>query len=259
MNKIEDFNRENPRPPEKAIQYLMAEGYVSGYGKRKAKWDKNGKRKTFDIFKDASGPTKNYKAAVKDLYAKGQPTWSELEDRFDAALVATAAQQKDPESGFFTSVLTELVRKKWSTWLHRFEDADLVYLGKLNDHLVAKPDLLRIIPESSIYIALDGNYKILVYLDPSAVQRTFGDETKKRMEQDTKDFYDLKPPTRAKNARTTSQLDNEERNRFKSDNCGVDHLGHWVSSPLLTAMILISVARGVLFPRTSGASPCQRK
>ncbi|KAL8899636.1 MAG: hypothetical protein Q9207_006096, partial [Kuettlingeria erythrocarpa] len=227
MSKIEDFNRKNPRPPEKAIQYVMAEGYVDGYGKLKAKWDKKGKGTKFDIFKDTSGPTKNYKAAVKNLYAKGQPTWSEIEARFDATFVATAAQEKDPESVSLSSVLTELVKKKWSGWLHRFEDANLVYLGKLNDHLVDNSGLLRVIPESSIYIALDENYKILVYLDPSAVHRTFGDETKRRMERDTKDLYDLKPPTRAKNARTTSQVDNEKRNGFKTDECGVDHLGHW--------------------------------
>lgn len=72
----------------------MAEGYVNGYGERKAKWDEKGKGGKFDIFKDSSGPTKNYKAAVKNLYAKGQPTWSEIVDQFDATLVATALRKR---------------------------------------------------------------------------------------------------------------------------------------------------------------------
>lgn len=42
MEKLEDFNSENPCPPEKTIQYTVAEIYASEYVKRNTKWDKTG-------------------------------------------------------------------------------------------------------------------------------------------------------------------------------------------------------------------------
>ncbi|KAL8920489.1 MAG: hypothetical protein Q9208_006238 [Pyrenodesmia sp. 3 TL-2023] len=225
MDKLEDFDRENPCPPQKAIQYTMAETYSYEYQKRKAKWEKTRKGAKPNEFKDNSEPKKHYIAALEDLYAKEQPAWSAIVGQFDAASANTGLQKGDPEVGTVGSVLKTIIDKKWSVW----DDADLTYLRKLNDHLVDTAGLLRVVPSSLIYIALDRNGKILIYLDPIAVQRTFGNETKLRMERDTKDLYDLKPPTRAKNVRTTSQSKNEERNGFQPDQCGVDHLGHWVS------------------------------
>ncbi|KAI4121785.1 MAG: hypothetical protein LQ338_006174 [Usnochroma carphineum] len=217
--KLEEFNSSNPCPPDRAIQYTMAEIYLEEYRKKSGK----GKEPQAD---SEWVPTKHYAQALDRLYGMGQQGWLQVASRYDQVSGTTAAQTGDHDPRSLTHFVKE-VSNRWSRWMYLFEDADHRYLSKANEYLASTPGLLRIVPESPIYIALDKKNKLLIYLDPEAVQRTFDETIKAQMESDTEALYALKPPAKQANARTLSQNQNEERNGFKKDQCGVDILGHW--------------------------------
>lgn len=100
-----------------------------------------------------------------------------------------------------------------------------------SEYLASSFGLLRSIPQTCIYIALDKNDKVLVHLDPLGVERAFGKKVKTRMERDSILFYYHKKPERNFNKRhaSTSEAGNRRRNNLLESQCGTDHYGHRVS------------------------------
>lgn len=164
---------------------------------------------------------------MTELYNKSQGGWLEVEKQFDG-IPSTITEEGDLSSGEL-NICLKGVLKKWSEWERFFEDADHIYWSEASQHLASVSGLLRVIPKSSLYVALDKGNKLLVYLDPFAIEKTFGEDVKVQMERDTEELYSLKRPTLSDNVRTFSVQKNRELNNFDEDQCGVDHLGHWVS------------------------------
>ncbi|KAL8757399.1 MAG: hypothetical protein Q9184_004222 [Pyrenodesmia sp. 2 TL-2023] len=218
---MQTFRNANPRPPDQAIQYTMAQMYLEEFEKKK---EKGPQGKKTQVKFEFPTPGDHWALALTRLYPLDKEARLEIVGKFDAASRSIDQQKGNLDSETLEYAL-QIIVSRWKFWSgHCFKDRDN---AKAHEHLASCPGLLRIIPDSSIYIAVDNKNHLLVYLDPFAMKRAFDNEIKARVERDTEDFYSLKLPIRNESARTTSQTQNQVTNNFRDYECGVDHYGNW--------------------------------
>lgn len=104
---------------------------------------------------------------------------------------------------------------------------DFAHDSERDQYLATRSGLLRDIPQDYVYIAGDKNDEVIVYLDPIGISYAFGNRVKRRLEEETIEFFAMKRPTPPlkKDTRHQSHQAHLERNGFSPDQCGVDHIG----------------------------------
>ena len=82
---------------------------------------------------------------------------------------------------------------------------------------------------NAIYIALDRNSKLMIFLDPLGIPWSYNEAIHKRMREDAHEFYSqIKRPNPKSNKRHISQREHLKDNpEIKPWWCGSDHYGHW--------------------------------
>lgn len=212
------------RAPLEAIQMVMA-GYH--YHQLTAG---SGATKSYPLDEDVPSlnqPTDKYRKALVKLYRE-QESWPVLVQAYNTAL--QTIESGSVSNSDLEARCLDFIRKRWKRWKFGSSNGgdDSTFKNDCNEILATTPDLLRTVPDMCLYIALDKNDKVLVHLDPFGVTRTFGEAVKTRMERDTILWSFLKPPQREVNTRHDSAERNRVRNGLEENQCGTDHIGHWV-------------------------------
>ncbi|KAI4168612.1 MAG: hypothetical protein LQ343_006276 [Gyalolechia ehrenbergii] len=218
--KFLQFDEDYQHPPLEAVQLLMARSYVRQLTKFSNSQEKFAKANKLPHLRE---PKNQYDEALLHMYTN-QQTWPNLMQEYNA-VSRSIETGKTPNLDLLARCLN-VIRDRWKFLKAKF--IDHTFHNERNEHLATTPGLLRSIPDTYIYMALDKNDRLLLHLDPSGIERTFGKDVKTRMERDTIFWFFLKPPQKNVNARQASAKKNMERNKLMENQCGTDHLGHWL-------------------------------
>lgn len=202
---------ENAGPSDKAAQYttamaLMKKGVKKGVKKGSSKISK---------------PLETAEVAYETLYASGSGSWLKVEQESDALNESGELESEEGKLWYLKKV-----QENWKKW----KVTDKTFLNNRNRYASTTEGILRAPPENELYLALDKNDRIFIFLDPEGLSQAFDEHVLVRMLDDTKLFYSpsLKVPNPKGNKRHLSQKLHMELNPYLNEKeCGSEHYGHW--------------------------------
>ena len=203
-----------PSPCVEALQLELAKRYLAMRG---------GYRDNKDKHKE---PKKHIQASYDTLWAMpgGESDWSRVKDEHVALL-----RDEDPESQPLRKILREVL-EKWSHW--KQYAVDYLYNNKRNSFTSTHEGYYREPPADAKYILVDRNGKLVIFLDPNGVEGAYGPDAKRKMEEDTDNYFAIKKPAATEgNQRWRGEEEHFRLNpHLTPADCGTDYYGGWHAS-----------------------------
>ena len=214
------WEKKTPQASEKARQMALAAHY----------FEMKPKDKFTKITNNFSLPKEN----IDDVCAKiwsgtleaQQERWSDYENKHDEIIKTKPTHEKGTRPKTLEEHLV-LVIASWKGWGEIKEDR--AWKNQKNKYAAENEGMLRRTPKDAIYIAVDQNDRLIIFLFPKAIQHAFKHESwvKERMETDTRHLYShLKKPNPKGNKRHISENADPEEDDPRP-HPGSEHYGHW--------------------------------
>lgn len=219
--KMADYDRlmaQDAKTREKLVQYLVA------------------RDATENVLKKNDEIKKIIANAYQEMNARGRDQWEDWIAEGVKALRGEKTTEKFLKNAVeyrkrYTSVMDQW--ETWSSGQREWTTDKKLIIGRNQFASNPKNDILRR-PSykgdaTAIYIAVDKNFKLFIFLDPQGIPWSYNEEVHKRMKEDTHEFYTkIKAPVRDNNKRHVSESEHLRANpALKIDWCGSDHYGHW--------------------------------
>ncbi|KAL6720028.1 hypothetical protein ACLMJK_001949 [Lecanora helva] len=214
--KWTEYEKNNPRVPEDLIKMRVAKDY-----------------------RDADLSDKKKAAFIGGIFAEmyGQPSgnWRELMNEAEAAMKTDNLEY--PSAELFQRKF-RYINDQWPRWTKtkkdkKYQDDRNIWTAAEKNGVLRRPSYNG--DSSAIYIAVDREDRLIIFLDPDGIQAAFGNESVgdspviDKLGSDAHEFYShYKIPREEENVRHTSQQSLLDRNiHLKAWECGSDHYGTW--------------------------------
>ena len=151
----------------------------------------------------------------------GESDWNRVKDEHFALL-----RDGDPEKQPLRKILQEIL-EKWGRW--KRHAVDYMRNNKRNSFTSTNEGYYREPPKDSRYILVDHNGKLVIFLEPNAIENAYGPGVIEKMIEDADNYFAIKKPasTDGKHRWRGDKEHFELNPHLTKADCGTDHYGSW--------------------------------